>query len=94
MCRGPFGLRSPAKREVSPTFSESHSKTKAPDNLLETDFAFRLRLELRWKLRLFPIIRYKVGVVLCWCWRCWMEVSGQHGYPSSAQVYWDNMISN
>ena len=58
--------------------SEDYSQKKN----LETVFALRLCLELRWELRLFPIIRYKVGVVLCWCWRCWMEVSGQHGYPS------------
>ena len=57
-------------------------KDYSQNNFLETDFALRLCLELRWELRLFPIIRYKVGVVLCWCWRCWMEVSGQHGYPS------------
>ena len=80
--RGSCGLQSRAKMEVSPTFSESHPKTIPKIKFLETDFALRLCLELRWELRLFPIIRYKVGVVLCWCWRCWMEVSGQHGYPS------------
>ena len=58
------------------------SEDYSPPKNLETVFALRLCLELRWELRLFPIIRYKVGVVLCWCWRCWMEVSGQHGYPS------------